>query len=85
MGCMLIFFAAILDLPKGVCGLPILSYEFMDSIVHYYGVFSQLKLLYITILESYSGRGRKNLLASIFDGLQNAMSADKVVLRPDKV
>lgn len=40
MGCMLIFFAAILDLPKGVCGLPILSYKFMDSILQYYGAFS---------------------------------------------
>ena len=40
---MLIFFAAILDLPKGLCGLPILSYKFMDSILQYYGAFSLLK------------------------------------------
>lgn len=82
---MLIFFAAILDLPKGVRGLPILSYKFMDSILQYYGVFSLLKLLYITMFQSYSGRGRKFLFVSIFDVLQNAMSADKVVVRPDKV
>lgn len=82
---MLIFFAAILDLPKGVRELPILSYKFMDSILQCYGVFSLLKLLYITMFESYSGRGRKFLLVSIFDVLQNVMSADKVVLRPDKV